>query len=278
MVEHALEGPVLAVVFDGTGLGSDGSAWGGELLLADASGFERLATLRPIPLAGGEVAIREVWRLALAVLEDAFDGAPPLDALALFQRLGAARCEGVRALLRRGLRCLPAHGAGRWFDALGALVLAQPVAEHQGDVAVQWHAAAAPELLPAYPFELGQPPDGQAPLEIDLRPMVRAAVHDHLDGRPAALVSGRFHATLAAATAAALARLRALTGVRPVVLTGGCFQNELLADRMRRALGSHWRVYTHERVPAGDGGLAIGQALVARAVAERGGPQTATSL
>jgi hydrogenase maturation protein HypF len=280
IAEHALEGPVLAVVFDGTGLGSDGSAWGGEVLLADASGFERLATLRPIQLAGGEVAIREVWRLALAVLEDAFDGAPPLEALALFRKVDEARLEGVRALLRRGVRCLPAHGAGRWFDALGALWLEQPVALHQGDVAVRWQAAAAREVLPGYPFELGQRPAGSAgggevPLEIDLRPMVRAAVHDRLSGRPAALVSGRFHATLAAATAAALARLRATTGARPVVLSGGCFQNELLVDRMRRSLGSRWRVYTHERVPPGDGGLALGQALVAEAVARRGGPGAA---
>lgn len=272
IAEHGLEGPVLAVVFDGTGLGSDGAAWGGEVLLADASGFERLATLRPIRLAGGEVAIREVWRLALAMLDDAFDGAAPLEALELFRNLDGARVDGVRALLQRGIRCLPAHGAGRWFDALGALVLELPVAAHPGHVAVRWQAAAAAERLPAYPFDLGRRPaasDTAAPaiLEIDLRPMVRAALHDHLAGSPAALVSGRFHATLAAATAAALARLRPATGARPVVLTGGCFQNTLLVDCMQRALDPHWRVYTHERVPPGDGGLALGQALVASAAA-----------
>lgn len=279
IAEHALEGPVLAVVFDGTGLGSDGSAWGGELLLADAAGFERLATLRPIRLAGGEVAIREVWRLALAMLEDAFDGEPPLEAFALFRKLEGERVEGVRGLLRRGLRCLPAHGAGRWFDALGALWLEQPVAAHQGDVALQWQAAAAREVLPAYPFELGQhsaaPGSGTEPLEIDLRPMVRAAVRDQLAGRPAALVSGRFHTTLAAATAAALERVRPATGARPLVLSGGCFQNELLVARMRKALAPRWRVYTHERVPCSDGGLALGQALVARAAAQRGGAAAA---
>jgi hydrogenase maturation protein HypF len=270
IAEHALEGPVLAVVFDGTGLGADGAAWGGELLLADAAGFERLATLRPIALAGGEVAIREAWRLSLAMLEDAFDGAAPLEALALFRKLDAARLAGVRALLRRGLRCLPAHGAGRWFDAFGALWLEEPLALHQGDLALRWQAAAARERLPAYPFELAQRPTapGGAPLlEIDLRPMVRAALGDRLAGRAAALVSGRFHATLAAAMAAALERVRPAAGRRPVVLTGGCFQNTLLTVRMREALAPHWRVYTHARVPCGDGGLALGQALVAQAAA-----------
>ena len=105
--------------------------------------------------------------------------------------------------------------------------------------------------------------------------MVRAAVRDQLAGRPAALVSGRFHATLAAATAAALARLRPATGARPLVLSGGCFQNELLVARMREALAPRWRVYTHERVPCGDGGLALGQALVAQAAARRGGAAAA---
>jgi hydrogenase maturation protein HypF len=274
MAEHGLEEPVLAVVFDGTGLGSDGSAWGGELLLADASGFERLAALRPIALAGGEVAIREVWRLALAALEDAFDGAPPLESLALFRSLDAGRVEGVRGLLRRGLRCLPAHGAGRWFDALGALVLDCPTSAHQGDVATRWNAVAEETDAPAYPFDLGASAssacEASAPLEIDLRPMLRAAVADQLSGRTVGHISARFHATLCAATAAALERLRPLTGVRPVVLSGGCFQNALLSEGMLRALGPRWRVYSHERVPAGDGGIALGQALVAAAAARRG--------
>jgi hydrogenase maturation protein HypF len=275
-VEHAIDGPALALVFDGTGLGNDGSSWGGELLLADASGFERLATLRPIALAGGEVAIREVWRLALAVLEDAFEGDAPLDALGPFRDLDADRVEDVRSLLRRGLRCVPAHGAGRWFDALGALMLELPEAAHSGDVATQWNAAARDALAPPYPFDLAPPPESRvgaehAPtLEIDLRPMVRAAVADRLDGRAVGAISARFHATLAAASAAALARLRPCTGARPVVLSGGCFHNALLSSSLQRVLAPDWRVYAHERVPTGDGGIALGQLAIAASAARRG--------
>src|SRR4029453_13081356 len=100
---------------------------------------------------------REVWRLALAMLEDAFDGEPPLEAFALFRKIEGERVEGVRGLLRRGLRCLPAHGAGRWFDALGALWLEQPVAAHQGDVALQWQARAPRRGPPPRPVARAPP-------------------------------------------------------------------------------------------------------------------------
>jgi hydrogenase maturation protein HypF len=276
-LEHGLEGPVLALVFDGTGLGPDGASWGGEILLADASGFERLATLRPIVLAGGEVAIREVWRLALAALEDAFEGSPPLDALGLFRGLAPERVEGVRSLLRSGLRCVPAHGAGRWFDAFGALMLERPHADHSGDVATRWNAAAGDALEPAYPFEIGVPDPSRAgaehapSLEIDLRPTLRAAVAERLAGRPVGAISARFHATLAAAGAAALARLRPHTGARPVVLSGGCFHNALLSTSLQRALAGAWQVHAHERVPTGDGGIALGQLAIAAAAARAGG-------
>lgn len=275
IAEHRLAGPVVGVVFDGTGLGTDGTAWGGELLLADAAGFERLATLRPILLAGGEAAIREVWRLGLAVLEDAFDGAAPLEALPLFRSLRAERIDGVRELLRRGVSCLPAHGAGRWFDALGAIVLDRPTAAHSGDVATRWNGSADPRACRPYPFDLRAPeprPGPDAPqLELDLRPLVRAAVRDKLADRPAAEISGRFHATLAAAVTAALERLRATLAGRPVVLSGGCFQNALLSEQVAASLGRRgWAVHRHERVPPGDGGLALGQALVAAAALRRG--------
>jgi len=274
MAEHGLEDPTIAVVFDGTGLGPDGHAWGGELLLADADGYERLATLRPIALAGGEVAIHEVWRLALAALDDAFDGAPPLDDLGLFRALEPERVEAVRALLRRGVRCLPAHGAGRWFDALGSLVLEQPTAAHQGDIATLWNAVASEAQARPYPFELGASAwpgaESGTVLEIDLRPMVRAAVSERLAQRSAAEISSRFHATLIAAVSAALERLRPTTGTRPVVLSGGCFQNAELTEGMLRALTPRWNVLTHRRIPPGDGGIALGQTLIAAAAARRG--------
>ena len=277
IAEHHLSGPVVGVAFDGTGLGTDGSAWGGEILLADATGFERLAALRPIALVGGDIAVEQVWRLALAAVEDAFDGAPPLEALPVFRALAPERLDAVRSILHSSLRCVPAHGAGRWFDALGALVLDRTDSAHSGDVATHWNAVADPAARDhrPYPFELRTPDRRDGPdvpeLEIDLRPLVRAAVRDRIAGRPAPEISGRFHASLAAAVAAVLARLRGAVGDRPVVLTGGCFQNPMLAEGVATALAPDWTVHLHERVPSGDGGLALGQALIAGARARVNG-------
>jgi hydrogenase maturation protein HypF len=262
MAEHGLEGPVLGLAWDGTGLGTDGASWGGELLLATFEGFERLATLRPLRLAGGDEAIRQVWRIALAALDDAFEGTPPLDDLALFREVSARDVTVVRQMLGAGLRAPRAHGAGRYFDAFGALGLGRPRSTYEGQVALEWNLVAAEGEEHAYPHAVAT--DGEAS-EIDLRPAVREATTELVAGEPAALVSARFHNTLAEAAAGVVSAAAERYGRLPVVLTGGCFQNaRLAADVQRRLEGVH-RVALHREVPPGDGGLALGQALVADA-------------
>jgi len=269
LADAGVAGPAFGLAWDGTGWGPDGSAWGGELLLGDAGGCERLATLRPLRLAGGEAAIREPWRLALAALEDAFDGEPPLAALPLFAALDPGRVAAVRGLLRSGAACPVAHGAGRWFDALGALVLAQPRASYAGELALAWNAAAGGRSGAPYPFALDL---DAAPWQVDLRPLVRAAAADLAAGRPAAGIAGRFHETLAAAAAALLRAARDARGPAPVALTGGCFQNPLLVERTAERAGAlGLAVVRHREVPPGDGGIALGQVVVADAAARARG-------
>ncbi len=266
IAEHGLTGPVLALCWDGVGLGSDGAAWGGELLLAEAAGFTRLATFRPIALAGGDKAVRSPWRLALAALLDAFDGAPPLDALPLFRRVPVAELEVVRRMLAAGVSSPPAHGVGRAFDAAGALALGRPESRHEGQVALALDGAADPGEAGAYPSEVGR--SGELAL-LDLRPLWRALAADVAAGVAPGVVSARFHAGLVAGGAAQVRAAAAQVGRRPVVLTGGCFQNARLAEGIARELSGAFEVYTHSHVPPGDGGLSLGQALVADAVARR---------
>jgi len=269
LADAGVEGPAFGLAWDGTGWGPDGSAWGGELLLGDAAGCERVATLRPLRLAGGEAAIREPWRATLAALEDAFDGAPPLAALPLFDALDPERVAAVRGLLRSGAGCVAAHGAGRWFDALGALVLARPQAGYSGETALAWNAAARGRAGAPYPFALDF---DTAPWQVDLRPLVRAAVADLAARRPAAEIAGRFHETLAAAAEALLRAARDARGAAPVALTGGCFQNPLLVERVAARVGAlGLTVVRHREVPPGDGGIALGQVVVADAVARARG-------
>jgi hydrogenase maturation protein HypF len=264
MAEHGLAGPVLGLAWDGTGYGTDRSAWGGELLLAWPDRFERLATLRPLRLAGGDQAIRQVWRIALAALEDAFDGCPPLARLGLFDALPRRDLSVVRAMLREGLHSPLAHGAGRYFDALGALGLGRRTSSYEGQVALEWNLAAHDEPAPAYPFELVA---ASGRTEADLRPLVRAAVADILGGAPPARVSARFHETMSEVAAALVRSAAAQRGRLPVVLSGGCFQNARLAEGVRLRLAGEFEVFLHREVPPGDGGIALGQVLVADALA-----------
>ncbi len=265
MAEHGLAGPVLGVAYDGTGYGPDGSSWGGEILLATEERFDRLATLRPIRLPGADRAIREVWRIAVALLDDAFEGDPPLEAFALFSQVPARRLELVRQMASRGIQSPPAHGLGRYFDALGSLFLGRPSRATRARSPLSGISTADPDEAASYPFELA-PGEGGLSV-IDLRLLVRAATADHASGEGPAQISARFHNTLVRATAAAVRAAAETVGLLPVVLTGGCFQNAMLAEGLVRELSPALPVHLHGDVPPGDGGLAVGQAVVAAAVA-----------
>jgi hydrogenase maturation protein HypF len=265
MAEHGLVGPVVGVAYDGTGLGSDGTAWGGEILLADFVYFERLATLRPIPLAGGDLAVQQVWRLALALLDDAFAGDPPLADLDLFKLIPAGEIALCRRMIAEKLNTPLAHGAGRYFDALGAIGLGAAQLHFEGQVAMRWNFVADASETGHYDFALDS--TGR-PWQVDLRPMVRQATMDLVGRRAPAVVSARFHNTLVAATAETVRLLCQQHGKHPVVLSGGCFQNARLSESLLAALSPEFSCYLPGQVPPGDGGLALGQALIADAVAK----------
>jgi hydrogenase maturation protein HypF len=266
MAEWGLRGPVIGVAYDGTGYGTDGTAWGGEVLVARQETFERVATLRPIPLAGADAAIRHPWRIALALLDDAFEGAGPVEDLRLFRTVAAGQVAFVRQMIATGLRSPLAHGAGRYFDGIGSLVLARPDSRYEGQIALEWNGVADGAEATRYGYTVVR---RQSPWEVDFRPMVREVVRDLRAGVSAAAISGRFHNTLSAAAAQMVRDAARVHGRMPVVLTGGCFQNALLAERLAAELGSTCAVHLHRQVPPGDGGLALGQAVVAAAIARR---------
>ena len=265
MAEHGLEGPVLGVAYDGTGYGTDGTAWGGELMLADFARFERIATFRPIALAGGDRAIREVWRIALAALLDAFGGAPPLGEIPLFRSVDQNSLATVRRMLDARLNAPLARGVGRYFDAAGAIVLAMARSRYEGHVAMMLNFAARSERAQPYSYELAT---ASHPWELDLRPALRELAADVISTADPGAVAARFHATLVHATATTLREILGRHGRMPIVLSGGCFQNDLLARGVLEALSPDYDVYLHHRVPPGDGGIALGQAMVASAAAK----------
>ncbi|HZO97932.1 MAG TPA: carbamoyltransferase HypF [Gaiellaceae bacterium] len=236
LAEHGETGPALALVFDGTGLGTDGTLWGGELLRCDLEGFERVAHLAPVPLPGGEAAIREPWRMAALHLERAGID-PPWERWAL-----------VRESLKANAPL--ASGMGRLFDAVAAVLGVRERVSYEGQAAIELEQLAAGVAAEPLAWRFGDPTGLVAACHAELRA-----------GRDRAGVAAAFHETVAAAAAEACAEAG---GPGTVVLSGGTFQNRRLARSTAarlEALG--FRVLRHRLVPPGDGGLSYGQAAVA---------------
>jgi hydrogenase maturation protein HypF len=260
MAEHHLDGPVIGVAYDGTGLGTDDTSWGSEILLATPSSFDRVATFRALRLVGGDRAVREPWRAALALVLDAYDGRVPEAFGRLMRSVSAREADRMASLIAADVQVSLSHGMGRYFDAFGALFLDRRRAAFEGQVAVEWNQVAHPRVHRAYPFDVRP----GSVIEVDLRPTVRTAIDEALRGIDVAEISAAFHNTVSAATAAVVERTAARVGRLPVVASGGCFQNVRLAESVRSALAG-FDVRLHALVPPGDGGIALGQAVVAAA-------------
>jgi len=277
MADAGLDGsePVLGFAFDGTGYGPDGAIWGGEALIADYRGFQRFAHLRYVPLPGGDAAVRRPYRMALAHLFAAGiawdDDLPPVAAATPAERDTLAR------LLATGTGCVPTSSAGRLFDAVSALLGLCPVADYEARAAIELEGAAragGPVCALGtgrYRFGLAARPAAGAPLAADAGPVLRSIVTDLRAGAAVEAMAARFHEALVAlvVTLAARARLEHRPGageLGTVALGGGVFANALLLSGTSRALrAAGFDVVRPRRVPPGDGGLALGQLMVAGA-------------
>ena len=260
MTEHHIDGPAIGIAYDGAGYGTDGTIWGGEILIATAASFRRAATFRSLPLIGGDRAVKEPWRLALALACDAFGPALPPSVEGLLADVPSAVLGGARTLLAQRYTLPMARGVGRYFDAFGALFLKRGRAAFEGQIALAWNEVADPGVTRVYPFNVERVADYD---EIDLRPATRAALADYDCGEPAAAIAAAFHNTIAAATAHVVRLAAQRTGSLPVVASGGCFQNARLAEGIRAALAPEHEVWLQTSVPPGDGGIALGQAVIA---------------
>ncbi len=264
MADNLLDEPVIGLAFDGTGLGIDGAIWGGEFLTGGYGGFRRAAHLRYVSMPGGDQAIREPWRMAVAHLADAGQG----DAL-LAGRVPAPALAAVGQIIDRRINTPLTSSAGRLFDAVAALIGLRDRVTHEGQAAIEleWLALAAPahEASP-FEFDIAGGAEGGAPLLIDTRPIIAgiiSAIGRRLDPSH---IARRFHSTLVEVVAQVCARLRQAEELDAVVLSGGVFQNSLLTvEVIERLERDGFRVYRHRNVPPGDGGLSLGQLAIAAA-------------
>ena len=258
LADNGVVGPVIGVAFDGVGLGTNGTAWGGEFLLADLAGFTRAAALADVVLPGGDAAAKQPWRMAAAHLDAAYSGEIPAG-LAVAQRQGR-RWEQVLSVARSGVNAPLTSSAGRLFDAVSALLGLRDVVTYEGQAPIELEQAADPAETGSYPV----PVTGGNPARVEVGALVRAVVEDQAAGTDVRVLAARFHNALADSVLEVCGRLRESSGLSTVALSGGVFQNSLLLTRcLDRLEGSGFEVLTHREVPPNDGGLSLGQAAVA---------------
>jgi len=279
IAEHGLRETVIGVCFDGTGYGTDGAIWGGEFLVGDDRAFSRLAHLKYVRMPGGEQAVREPWRMAVAHLFDAGVRRPwrnrPADGI----DASPHERDILVKMIRDGINSPWTSSAGRLFDAVAAILGVRTKVSFEGQAAAELESLAIDQAdQAAYPFrtdgtlatvrptttsEASAVPDT---LEIDLRPSIRAIADEVAGGVERERIARRFHSTVVEVVVRTCLRIRDATQIRTVVLSGGTFLNTLLSHEVGERLTTlGFLVYRHRKVPCGDGGLCLGQLAVAAA-------------
>ncbi len=274
MAEHALPGPVIGLALDGTGYGTDGKIWGGEVLISHLDSFNRFAHLDYVPMPGGEAAIREPWRMALGALHAAgFDIESP-DLLALFG-CGEQEAHVLRRMIDRGLNVPLTSSLGRLFDAVAAVVLNRREVDYEAQAAIELEGCAADEdddlCRSEYTLELWDGGEAGGPNVIQTNRMWKTLLSDLRSSEDPSRIAARFHAGVAEGFINAAGNARIESGINCVALSGGCLHNRRLARLLRAGLQAEgFQVFQHVQVSPGDGGLSYGQAVVGAAMFMKG--------
>ncbi|MBE9477814.1 MAG: carbamoyltransferase HypF [Chloroflexi bacterium] len=271
LAENKVAGPVIGVALDGTGYGSDGTIWGGEFLLADLSSFRRAGHLEYVPLPGGVAAIKKPYRMALSYLYTLLGNDLPLAGLPLAD-LDPGEVEIVRKQLERGINSPLTSSAGRLFDAVSALAGVRGEIDYEAQAAIELEMAAPDKVEDfegeSYPFAIIEE---QGVRVVRLAGLISSVARDVRTGVPVPVVSARFHRTVAQIITRMCRAIAEESGIKEVALSGGVFQNRLLLKLATSALKREgFRVLTHHLVPCNDGGVSLGQAVVANFAVKEG--------
>ncbi len=261
LAENGVNDEVIGVAFDGTGYGLDGNMWGGEFIVGSLNHFERVGHFRYVPMPGGESAVREPWRMAFSYLYYAF-GDEALD-LAPLQRFDRQRLNVLKSMVDSRLNSPLTSSAGRLFDGVSSILGLRDKVDYEGQAAIELEQIASPDLSSRYDFEIVQ---GNGVVLIEPSKVLREMVRDMAAKVSQAEISARFHSGLSELVLKVASILRQKYGTSSVALSGGVFQNMVLLDRTHSLLVANgFTVYTHHLVPPNDGGLSLGQAVLASA-------------
>ncbi len=264
MVDHGLKNEtVIGAAFDGTGYGTDGAIWGGEFLLADYRQFSRAAHLEYLPLPGGPATIREPWRSAAACLDHVYGDGMEALGIDYIKRLDKKKWQVLKQMINKNQNCPLSSSMGRLFDAVSSLLGIRDVVTYEGQAAVELEQLADETCYDSYFWDSVK---GDSPMIVGIQTLIKALVDDILQGTAVSKISSRFHNSVADMTVSVCKRIRQKTGLERVVLGGGVFQNMFLLNRLVSKLEeSGFRVAIPRQVPVNDGGISLGQAVIANA-------------
>jgi hydrogenase maturation protein HypF len=258
LADNGVDGPVIGVAFDGTGYGTDGTVWGGEFLIADLSSFQRAGHLVPVPMPGGAAAIRQPWRMAAAYLDAGGFDVSGLDVA----RRNDGRWNAIVSMARRGVNAPLTSSAGRLFDAAAAVLGVRDEIRYEGQAAIELEQLADGGETGEYQAGI----QAGDPFQVSAVDLIGAAVSDLMAGVPRDVIAARFHNGITALIVDSCLLLRERHGLNTVALSGGVFQNLLLLrGTVTRLEAGGFTVLTHSRVPCNDGGISLGQAVIAAA-------------
>ncbi len=259
MAENDLDEPVIGLILDGTGYGYDQTIWGGEILTGTYTSIERSAWLEPMPLPGGEAAIRQPWRTAAGYLYTTFDGKPPE-----LQTLSAYPLQVIGEMIEKEVNTPYTSSCGRLFDAIAALCGIRGEVHYEAQAAIELMQLVSTLDVKPFEFEIGFP-------QIPLRPIIRSVTKAILNDQEQSLVAARFHVTLIELFALTLKTISKETGIQKIILSGGVFQNEVLLAGLQNRLAELQLIsFTQQRYPMNDGGISLGQAIIAQKLIQAG--------
>lgn len=263
MAEHGLIEPVIGIIFDGTGLGTDGTIWGGECLVGDYAGFQRISHLDPVPLPGGDAVTHQPWRTAFAYLWKYYGNDRAMSFAQSHGWCDDQTAQNLLIMLGQNLNSPLSSGAGRLFDAVAALTGLCIRAGFHAEAPMRLEAAVSPDHGGHYDF-------GFQNRIVSLRPMFDGLLADLEEGLSTRVIAARFHNTVVRVIEAMAQNATQVSGIKKVVLSGGSFQNRILVERSVDVLQSAgYEVYIQQKVPCNDGGIALGQLAVAAAKSRR---------
>ena len=256
MAEHSLDEDVIGVCFDGTGMGDDGHIWGSEFFICNAGKYQRLAHFEYMPMPGGDLAVAQPWRMAVALLYQILGKELVSLNLPLVRSVGMKKIEWLTRAMDKNINCPLTSGAGRIFDAVSALLGLCLESTFEAEAPMRLEDIAGKNEDDLYPYRINR--------NISFSETIKGIIFDLKTGIKPAAISGKFHNTIAAATCDKIVQINKQSGLKKVVLSGGVFQNKILLEKIVDKISAEgYEVYTHSQVPANDGGISLGQLIIA---------------